>query len=62
MLVEEIKKLNAVLGIPKSLSEVGVKEEAIENMAKDAMKTVNVLVNPRKSTLKDIIELYKKAL
>jgi len=62
MLVEEIKKLNANFGIPKSLSEVGVKEEMIEEMAKDAMKSGNVQANPRQTTLKDMIELYKKAL
>lgn len=62
MLVEEIKKLNVDLGIPKSLSEVGVKAEMIEEMAKDAMKSGNIPANPRQSNLKDIIELYKKAL
>lgn len=62
MLVEEIKKLNADLGIPKSLSEVGVKEEMIPDMAKDAMKSGNIPANPRQSNLNDIMELYKKAL
>lgn len=37
MLAEEIRKLNADLGIPKTLSEVGVKEEMIPAMAEDAM-------------------------
>lgn len=62
MLIEELKNLNAELGIPKSLSELGVKEESIEAMAKDAMKSGNVLANPRETTLNDMIELYKKAL
>lgn len=62
MLVEEIQKLNADLGIPKSLSEVGVKEEMIPDMARDAMKSANIQANPRQSNLNDIIELYKKAL
>ena len=62
MLVEALKKLNEDLGIPKSLSEVGVKEEMIEEMAKDAMKSGNVLANPRETSLDDMIELYKKAL
>lgn len=62
MLVEEIKKLNEDLGIPKSLSEVGVKEEMIEAMAKDAMMSGNIPANPRQTNVKDIIELYKKAL
>ncbi|MCB6203075.1 iron-containing alcohol dehydrogenase [Extibacter muris] len=62
MLVEETRKLNADLGIPKTLSEVGVKEELIPAMAEDAMKSGNILANPRQSNVKDIIELYKKAL
>lgn len=62
MLVEEIRKLNADLGIPKTLSEVGVKEELIPAMAEDAMKSGNIPANPRQTTLNDIIALYKKAL
>lgn len=62
MLVEEIKKLNIVLGIPNSLSEVGVTEDMIPAMAEDAMKSGNIPANPRQTTLKDIVELYKKAL
>jgi len=62
MLLEEIRKLNSDLGIPLTLKEVGVKEERIEDMAKDAMKSANILANPRQSTLQDLIRLYKKAL
>lgn len=62
MLVEEIKKLNADLGIPRTLSEVGVTPEHISDMAEDAMKSGNILVNPRQSTKKDIEMLYNKAL
>ncbi|HKL10054.1 MAG TPA: iron-containing alcohol dehydrogenase [Clostridia bacterium] len=62
MLVEEVKKLNSDLNIPKSLSEVGVREDLLEIMAEDAMKSGNIQANPRKSTVKDLIELYRKAL
>lgn len=62
MLVEEIKKLNADLGIPKSLSEVGVTEDKIPQMAADAMKSGNIAVNPRQTTLKDVEMLYHKAM
>lgn len=62
MLVDEIKKLNADLGIPKSLSEVGVTEDKIPQMAEDAMKSGNILANPRQSTQKDIEMLYHKAM
>ncbi|MGL5099428.1 MAG: iron-containing alcohol dehydrogenase [Fusobacteriaceae bacterium] len=62
MLIEELKKLNADLKIPKSLSELGVKEDMIEAMSIDAMKSGNVLANPRETTLEDMIELYRKAM
>ena len=62
LLVEAVKKLNTELGIPKSLSEVGVAEDKIPQMAEDAMKSANVLANPRQTSLKDMVELYKKAL
>ncbi len=62
MLVDEIKKLNADLGIPSSLSEVGVTEDKIPQMAVDAMKSGNILANPRQSTQKDIEMLYHKAM
>ncbi|MGG5316145.1 iron-containing alcohol dehydrogenase [Enterococcus sp. AZ072] len=62
MLVDEIKKLNAAIGIPKTLSEMGVTEDKIAEMAEDAMKSPNVAVNPRATTVKDIIALYEKAL
>ncbi len=62
MLVDEIKKLIADLGIPGSLSEVGVTEDKIPQMAEDAMKSGNILANPRQSTQKDIEMLYHKAM
>lgn len=61
MLVEEVRKLNRQLGIPENLRAVGVTEDKIPNMAEDAMKSANVLVNPRATTLKDITDLYWKA-
>lgn len=62
MLVRELEQLNDDLGIPKRLSDVGVKAELIPEMARDAMKSANILANPRQSGLNDIIELYKKVL
>jgi alcohol dehydrogenase len=62
MLVDAIRKLNADLGIPACLADVGVTEDKIPVMAADAMKSGNVLVNPRTSTVKDIEMLYKKAM
>lgn len=62
ILIDTLKKLNNDLGIPSSLKELGVKEESIEEMSIDAMKSGNVLANPRATTLEDMIQLYKNAM
>jgi len=62
MLVEEVRRMNKSLGIPEKLSDVGVKADKIHDMSVDAMKSGNVLVNPRQTTLADIEALYEKAM
>ena len=62
MLVDEARDLLRDLGIPRHLADVGVTEDKIELMAADAMKSGNIMANPRQSTIRDIIELYKKAM
>ena len=62
MLVEELRNLNRELGIPEKLSDVGVTEDKIGVMAIDAMKSVNVVVNPRQTTIQDIEALYRNLL
>lgn len=54
--------LNSSLGIPSGLAEVGVTEDKFDVMAEDAMKSGNILVNPRSTTKQDILELYHKAM
>lgn len=55
-----VKKLSKDIGIPATLSEVGVKAEDIPQMSKDAMLSGNIAVNPRSATLQDIENLFKK--
>lgn len=62
MLVDEIRALNESLGIPESLSAVGVTDEYFDVMADDAMKSGNIAVNPRSTTRNDVLSLYRKAL
>ena len=62
LLVEELRRLNRQLGIPATLSEVGVTVEKIPAMAEDAMKSGNIPANPRQSTVRDIIKLYEKTM
>lgn len=62
MLAELLKDLNAQLGIPATLSEVGVTADKFDVMAEDAMKSGNITVNPRSTTKQDVLVLYQKAL
>lgn len=61
-LAQVLRELNAELGIPACLAEVGVTEDKIPAMAADAMKSGNILVNPRTATQADIEALYHKAM
>ena len=62
MLVDLLDELNASLGIPAGLAEVGVTEDKFDAMAEDAMKSGNIAVNPRSTTKQDVLRLYKEAL
>lgn len=60
--VETVEDLSRDLGIPKTLTEAGAKPEGIPVMAEDAMKSGNIQVNPRKTTLKDVTALYEASI
>ena len=62
MLVDLLEELNEQLGIPASLSEVGVTADKFDVMAEDAMKSGNIAVNPRSTTKQDIFFLYNQTL
>ncbi|MGN0755225.1 MAG: iron-containing alcohol dehydrogenase family protein [Aristaeellaceae bacterium] len=62
MLGDELRALNAALGIPATLGEVGVTGEHLDAMADDAMKSGNIAVNPRATTKQDILRLYRQVL
>ena len=60
--VQKIKEIIKDCGIPATLSEVNVPENAIEQMATDAMKIQRLLKNnPREITEQDAINIYKAA-
>ncbi|RGX55189.1 iron-containing alcohol dehydrogenase [Anaerotruncus sp. AF02-27] len=62
VLVDEIRALLRDFDIPGSLSAAGVTAEKIPLMAADAMKSGNILANPRQSTIQDVERLYLSAL
>ena len=57
-----VRALTERLGLPRRLSEVGVTEESISQLASDAMGEGSTLVNPREPTEEDFAELYRRAL
>lgn len=60
--IEKIRSLIKDCGIPARLHEVGVPEDAIPQMAKDAMKIQRLLKNnPRLIEEENAIEIYKAA-
>jgi len=59
--VQRVAALRDSLGVPAKLGPLGVGKKDIPQMAKDAMKSGNVKVNPRETTLADAISLYEKA-
>ena len=60
--IHAVRDLNRDLAIPETLGEVGVKARSIPAMARSAITSGNVPVNPRKTSLEDIVDLFKKAL
>jgi alcohol dehydrogenase class IV len=59
--VEAVRLLARDLQIPERLRDLGVTREAIPAMTEDAMKSGNVLVNPRATTASDIAALFDAA-
>jgi alcohol dehydrogenase class IV len=61
--VERIRTINRACGIPSRLSEVGVTEDSLQGMARDAMKVQRLLKNnPREITESDALHIFKQAL
>ena len=60
--VNAVKKLSKDIGIPSSFKEFHIDESQIERMAKDAMLSGNIAVNPRITTYEDVLSLYRKSI
>ncbi len=60
--VAAVRKLSEDIGIPKTLSEVGVKEEDIDFLADSAMIDPCTPGNPKAPTKEDIVALYKSMM
>jgi len=59
--VDAVRALARDVQIPARLRDVGVSRDGIPAMTDDAMKSGNVLVNPRRTTAADITALFEMA-
>lgn len=57
-----IDRLSKDVGIPETISELGVKEEDLQQIAEDALRDVCTPGNPRDTTVDEIIGLYKSLM
>jgi lactaldehyde reductase len=60
--VDAVKSLSKRVGIPQTLTEIGIKAEDLPRLAKAAYADVCTPGNPREVTEEILLDLYKKAL
>lgn len=58
----KIQNLSKDIGIPTNLEAIGVQQEDIEFISKNAVKDIAVLTNPRQATVEDVADIYKAAM
>ncbi len=59
--IDAVKKLSEDVGIPKVLSEIGVKEEDLQALSESAFVDACTPGNPRDTNVSEILEIYKIA-
>jgi len=57
-----VETLGSEVGIPSTLTDVGVPAEGIPKLAEDSMKSGNIQINPRTTTLEDVIDIFEQAM
>ena len=60
-MIDAITKLANIVGIPKTLKELGVKEEDFGVLADNALKDVCGLTNPVQANKDEIIAIFRAA-
>lgn len=59
--VKAVKELISDIGIPKNLKTTGVKREDFDRIAEEAMKSGNLLVNPRFCKKEDLLSILESS-
>ncbi len=61
-IIKALEKLNATIGIPKGLGEVGLQSEDLEQISINAFHDITTYVNPRLGTVEDLMNILKAAM
>ena len=61
-LAREIESLNALLGLPANLSELGVTKDMIPDLAEQSLADLSTMTAPRKPTIDDYVSLFEEAM
>lgn len=59
---DAIDELSKDVGIPSTISELGVKEKDLQQIAEDALRDICTPGNPREANVTEIVELYKSLM
>lgn len=57
-----LKSLNKYLNIPPGLRQMGIGADDLEELSVNASKDLTALTNPRKGSIRDIVNIYKSAM
>ena len=57
-----VARLACDIGIPKGLSAFGLREEHVDSVIEEAMKSGNVGVNPRSTSREELADILRKAI
>lgn len=60
--VESVRRLVADVGLSRGLAELGLKEDFIPELSRNALKDACLITNPRDADEKDIEAIFRKAL
>lgn len=60
--IEAVKRLIADIALDKGLAQIGLKEEFIPLLSRNAMKDACLVTNPRSATCEEIEAIFRKAM
>jgi len=60
--VDAIRRLKEDVGIPRGLADCGMRDEWVDEVVDEAMKSGNVAVNPRETSRGELVEVLRQAL